>query len=190
MVVNLDIEKYEDLQKIKSSYRDYIVLDVKEFQYHDDKVKFKNAIEVLDVVNTINWANQFYKDANSEVRIPKDIFYKCIDASFSNISFTTEKLTEYYKASVLIEDFFMAILKFRHLENYTPYELEFVLFGLSYDEQERLSEKQKEQLHENYGELYCDVRMKKLDVKTFINKITVLINDLKKTLLEDVKKSA
>lgn len=178
------IEKDEDLQKIKNSFIGYIVLDTKELQYHDDKVKFKNAIEVLEVVNTINWANQFYKTVNSEIRIPTEIHYKCIDSGFSGKPFTTEELTEYYKTSALVEDFFMAMLKFKELDNYAPYELEFVLFGLSYEEQEYLSKEQREDLHELYSGLYCDVRMKKLEVNVFVEKMKIVINDLKENIVK------
>ncbi len=178
------IEREEDLQQLKKGFYNHIVIDAKKIEYLNDRIKFKNAIEVLDVVNTINWANQFYKDVNSKIRIPTEIHYKCIDSGFSDKPFTTEQLIEYYKTSVLIEDFFMAILKFKELDNYAPYELEFVLFGLSYEEQGYLSKEQEEQLHETYGGLYSDVRMKKIDVNVFVGKMKIVINDLKENIVK------
>ncbi len=183
MAINF-IEKDEDLQRIKNAIIGHIVLDTKDLQYRNDKIKFKNAIEVLDVVNTVNWVNQFYETVDSKIRIPTEIFYKCIDAGFSGKPFTTEQLIEYYKTSVLIEDFFMAMLKFKELDNYAPYESEFVLFGLSYEEQEYLSKEQEEDLYETYSDLYSDVRMRKLDVNVFVGKMKIVINDLKENIVK------
>ena len=185
MVLSSDLLKSEDL---KSSYSRYILLDAEKFRYYNDEVKFKKAIEVLSLIDTVHRANDFYKDANSEVRIPINIFYKCIDTGFNNKPFTTEELTEYYNATVLIEGFYFSMLKFKELEDCTPYELEFVLLGLSYDEQDNFTEDQKEVLHDTYGNLFCDVRMKTIDIKTFIEKIKDLIKLVKAEKFEDANK--
>ena len=90
MLVNVDLKTHDEILNVENSHRDYLILDTRKLQYKKCKDKFKNAIEVLDLINTLHWANDFYKKAKSDIRIPTDIFYKCMDASFTGFFY------EYY----------------------------------------------------------------------------------------------
>ena len=180
MLVNVDLKTHDEILNVENSYRDYLILDTRKLQYKKCKDKFKNAIEVLDLINTLHWANDFYKKAKSDIIVPTDIFYKCMDASFTDKPFSDSELIEYYNTAVLMEDFFMTIINFKQIDTYISYDLELTLFGLSYDAHKKLSEKEKENVHENYGNLYCDLRIRKIDVTSFIEKVKALISKLKK----------
>ena len=80
----------------------------------------------------------------------------------------------------VLPDFFMNIINFTQIDTYVSYDLELTLFGLSYDAQKKLSEKERENIRENYGNLYCDLRIRKIDVTSFIDKVKALVSKLKK----------
>jgi hypothetical protein len=153
--------------KIEKDLENCIILNTDGFQYKEDENKFKMTIEVLNLINTIHWANDFYKNANSVFRIPTDIFHKAIDSGLTNKPFSLEELTAYFNAMLLVNSFYSSMLRFDKIEHYTPFALELVLFGFSISEQNKLSEKQKELFFETYGNLLHEVG-KKTDIKTFI----------------------
>lgn len=183
----IDFRKTE-LQLGKYGCSDYIVLDAKEFQFMEDKRKFEESIEVLNIVKTVHWINEFYKKSHSDLKIDTSIIYKVIDAGYTGQSFNDEELTAYYNAMVLIDNFNDSMMKFKDFDERVPVELDFLLFGFSFEEQGCLTNKQTDELRDSFFELSCDVLCKKIEVKTFIEKTKTLINDFKKIVNDKLSK--
>ncbi|NAS32443.1 hypothetical protein GTQ40_15770 [Flavobacteriaceae bacterium R38] len=163
------------MSDIKENWFSYMILDIENIQYGGDEKRFRYSIEVLNLVNTVNWANRFYEKSGSKNKIETDILYKVIEANLTDRSFTDKELKAYYNMMVNLEDFYQAINKFKEVDIYIPYEAEFIILGLTHDEYDNLNEREKEKLHEYYGEAYCDLRFKNTSVDNFIVKAKEII---------------
>ena len=178
MVVKTEIKDYETLLKLKDNYSNHILLNAEHLLYNSDKKVFINAIEALNVINTISFINEFYNKVGVNIRISTNILYKAIDAGFNNKPFSKEELKEYFKEIKLKDNFFENIEKFTALDVHSmPYELEILLFGLSYEKQNELTEKQKIELFEEYGNLNCDMLSGKIEIQDFIDKVKKLVSN-------------
>lgn len=179
MVVKTEIKDYETLLKLKGNYCDHILLNTEHLIYSSDKEAFMIAIEVLNVINSVKFINDFYDKVGSKIKISTNILYKAIDAGFDNKPFTDEEIKEYFKEIKLIDNFFENIEKFTEFNAHNvPYELEFVLLGLSYENQDKLTEKQKTELFEEYGNINCNMRWGKIEIDNFIDKAKILVNNI------------
>ena len=179
MVVKTEIKDYETLLKLKGNYCDHILLNTEHLIYSSDKDAFMIAIEVLNVINSVKFINDFYDKVGSKIKISTNILYKAIDAGFDNKPFTDEEIKEYFKEIKLIDNFFENIEKFTEFNAHNvPYELEFVLLGLSYENQDKLTEKQKTELFEEYGNINCNMRWGKIEIDNFIDKAKILVNNI------------
>ena len=179
MVVKTEIKDYETLLKLKGNYCNHILLNTEHLIYSSDKEAFMIAIEVLNVINSVKFINDFYDKVGSKIKISTNILYKAIDAGFDNKPFTDEEIKEYFKEIKLIDNFFENIEKFTEFNAHNvPYELEFVLLGLSYENQDKLTEKQKIELFEEYGNINCNMRWGKIEINNFIDKAKILVNNI------------
>lgn len=181
MVLSLKHSKELTIKNINDEKHGIIVVDVSSYcEYEKDVESIKKGIETLTLLQSIVGINKFYKDVNSDFVIPTDIFLKVINAEFTKEPFTNAMLKEYFNASIKVEQFYSSIGNFVQMEAYVPFETEFMLFGLSNDKQEDLTKNQINTLHEDYGNLFFDMRNETISVPDFIEASKDLINRITK----------
>ena len=166
-----------NISDIKENGYNYIVLDIKNMYHYEDEVRFRYSIEILNLINTVHWANKLYEKAGSSNRIDTTIFYKSIDSNMTNKPFTNEELISYYNETIKIKNFYNILFKFQEIDVHPPYESEFVLLGLTHEDYDTLNTREKENLHEWYGDVYCDVRFQNISVEDFIVKAKEIIQN-------------
>jgi hypothetical protein len=167
MVLSNDYLKNR-LNEVKENYFNYMILSVEHLQ--EDAEKLECAINTLGVINTITMANSLYKESNSMISIDATIFYDILKAIFDEKPFTDLQLVEYYETTKKLERFWRMISKFRDIETTIPFKVDFLLLGLSFEEQESLSKENECELHNRYGDIFFSKESENIDTKTLIEK--------------------
>jgi len=176
MVLSSELAK-KMTSDIKENSCKYMVLNIENFNYRDDTIRFGHSVEILNLINTIHCVNDLNEKIGAKNKIDTKILYRCIEANLMDKPFTEEELTTYFNAMIELERFYTAVQKITSIDIYIPYEAEFVLLGLTYEEYNELPERDKENLCEYYGNAYCDFRLENTSVNDFINKARKIIEN-------------
>lgn len=179
----LSNQQMEKLSIKEISNHKHMVLNIEHLNYTEDIQLFGYAIETLNLINTINWANKLYENAESKIRIETGILYKAIDALLNQRSFTDEELLEYFKVLRKTESLYKTLLKFKEVETYIPYEAEFILLGMKFETLQRLDKHEIENIHEEYGNNYCDAIFRDMALDDFITRAKGIIKNCKEKKL-------
>lgn len=181
MVLNFNNKK-QTIDFINRKDCGIILTDVSNlFSSEDDIKNLANSIDTLTLLKTVHNMNNFYKSVNSDLRIPTKILHKVLEAGLTGKPFTDEMLKEYFNVSMQIEAFVDNINDFKQLEIYVPYEIELSLLGFSVKEYNNLTEKQREDLHEEYSDMYFAIRKQEITVPEFLKSAKGLITKTKKS---------
>jgi len=169
-----------------NSYK-YLVMDVEHLNYHEDKQIMKHAIELLNYVNSLNYINNFYEKSNSDIRIQTNIFYKAIESVLLQKAFNDAELRQLYQETNKVEYFHETMVKLMDIEIQISFETNFILLGLNYDNYINLSDNHKEQLYENYTDIFTDFTVNKISIDEFLTMAKELVE---KYIGLSIKKSA
>ena len=172
-------------------FNSFITLDSRGIQCDHGEKLFGYSIELLNSIRVISLANKMCSDFKSDFRIDTTIYHKAVDAILNNAPFSDSELENYFESEQKKEDFlkFSRSLATSEEEFYLPYEVDFLLLGINLDDFSQLNESQRDSLSTTYGEIWCDVRFKKMEIKNFILKARdLLASSFKKTIcVADVK---
>jgi len=157
---------------------DYLVLEKANLGYADDIKKFSYAIEVLGVINTIHQTNKLKKDLNNNGCVDPDIFYKIIEAIFTEKPFTNTQLIEYYDVLKKLQTVSHILVKFKEIVIYIPIEVERFLLGLSFEKQRNLKDFQIQLLDEKIEAITYKKELGIIDSKEFVKKAKNIITEI------------
>lgn len=165
----------------KREFNSFMVLDTQSFLYSEEKKAFGYSIEILNLIRVASIANKMCLDLKSSFFIDTDIYHKAINSVLNNKAFSDSELENYFETDQKKEEFLTFSRSLVDIENefYLPYEVDYILLGMDMITYNNLSEDKREELSENYGDIACDMRFKKMEIKDFILKAKKLIDDIK-----------
>ena len=102
----------------KSDTHDYLVYKGSHFNYLQNKARFALAINVLEFINLVIWANQLYKRFKTKKNIPVQIFYTVIEALLEERRLTKAEYAHYLHAMHKVESFKKAIIQFYVVDHF------------------------------------------------------------------------
>ncbi|MEO8236385.1 MAG: hypothetical protein ABI549_13290 [Flavobacterium sp.] len=161
----------------KREFNSFMVLDTTSVVYSDDHKVFGYSIEILNLIRVTFIANKMCLDFKSSFCIDTDIYHKAINNVLTYKSFSDSELENYFITEQKKEEFLKFSCSLFDIENnfYLPYEVDYILLGINIDLYNNLDEIKKEELHESYGDIACDVRLKQMKIKDFILKARELL---------------
>lgn len=161
----------------KREYNSFIVLDSSSIHYDDEKELLCHSIEILNSIRVVKKANKMCSDFKSDFQINTDIYYKAMDSVLNNKPFLDADLKSYFESEQKKEEFLIFSRSLADIENelYLPYEVDYILLGMNIDTYNCLDEDKKGELSENYGDIACDIRFKRMEIKDFILKAKELM---------------
>ena len=181
MIVSRDYWS-ENLRKFAENKHNYMVLETSHIGYKEDEDRLEHAVYVLDYCNMIKWFNDFFAKMNMNRRFNDVIMFDVLKALYTGKSLTEKELQDYFK---LLQDFTDLEGKIKKLNSHMeviniPSEVEFLLLGLSEEEQQDLGRKAIDELNSSYVPELVEMLNKNITVKAFIDKAKELIKDAKK----------
>lgn len=165
----------------KREFNSFMVLDTKSFLYSEEKKSFGYSIEILNLIRVACMANKMCLDFKSSFFIDIDIYHKAINSILNNKCFSDSELKIYFETDQKKEEFLTFSRSLADIENefYLPYEIDYILLGIDMDVYNNLNEDKKGELSDSYGDIACDMRLKKMEISDFILKAKKLIDDIK-----------
>ena len=173
-----------NLIKLSKKPHNYLVLNTSHMGCREDIDKFKNSIHVLDVFQTLNWGNELYGKLNLKKSLNTGILFDVLKSIYTEEAFTNKQLQEYFQLMQGLTEFEKQIKKlYPHVETVNiSSQVEFVLLGISWEEQEDLEEEKVDELNQNYVPVLVDLLEKKITVKQFLDSAKGLIKNTRKCL--------
>lgn len=161
----------------KREFNSFMVLDTVSILYPDEQRIFGYTVEILNLIRITTLVNKMCLDFKSDFNIDAAIYHKAISSILVNRSFTDTELHDYFIADQMKENFLSFSRSLADIEDefYLPYEVDYILLGLDMNNYDKLDEAQKENLSESYGDLKCDMSLKKIEIKDFVIKAKKLI---------------
>lgn len=95
---------------------DYLVYKGSHFNYLHNKACFAQAINVLEFINLVIWANTLYKNLGTNKCIPICIFYTTLEALLEERPFTKKESKAFNKAVHQVEGFKDHIANFYNID--------------------------------------------------------------------------
>lgn len=136
------------------------------------------------MINTVIWANKVYKDCGSSKFIDASILYEVLDAALNETVFSDDQLLSYYSTLQEVEIFISMMKNFVAIESHVPLVVEYVLFGLGYEDQEKLSKDQAQEFEEEFNYISCKTEIKKHEIIKFIKDARAVIDKAKSKILK------
>lgn len=166
----------------------FMVLDTKHFQYFSDIEKFGYSVEVLNVINSITWINKLYRDLKSDLHIETEIFYEIIDCVLNAKHFNDLQLERYYSAQQKLEHFSNITHKLTDTDNNfdVPFIIDFIILGINLERYDGLNEDGKAELHDEYMEIFCQVRTKEIEMEDFLLRAKALVFNVNELEFENI----
>lgn len=172
----------ENYHSITSNPYNFMVLDVKNLQYREDRERIEHGIGALSYCQSAIWVNQLYAKMGKKEKINIDILFQATQSTMTDKPFSDEELKIYYEAIRNLEEFSFYILKFHEFEPFVTYETEFILLGVPLEEYLSVSKHKLDILMEEYGEIYSAMYSNKLDITKFIEEAKRIAHKLKATI--------
>ncbi len=181
MVLSSDQSK--KLFKNENSMHKFLMLNVEDV--HEGMSKIKYSIEVLNIINVIQDANSLYKASGSDIRISTNIYYEIMKSIFNEITLTDSQLVEYLETARKLVDFWRLISRYKDIETALPFEIDFMLFGLSFDEQEELDRESSNDAYNGYADIFYRIGCESVEAKVLVKRAKKLMESYKqKTILK------
>lgn len=98
---------------------DYLVYKGSHFNYLHNKTCFAQAINVLEFINLVIWANMLYKRLKTGKQIPLLIFYTTLEALLAERCFTKKESKAFNDAIQHVEDFKDHITNFYNIDHFS-----------------------------------------------------------------------
>lgn len=163
--------------EVSENYFNYLLLDVEHL--NENTKQLKRAIEVLNVINNIQIANNMYKDFESLVRIDCSIYFEILKSIYNEKHFTDDQLIQYYETGEKLTKFWHTISTLRDIETILPISVDLMLLGLDLKTHDSLSDKQKMKIHDKYSDAVYVTERSNSDLKEFVKDLKFMINEFK-----------
>jgi len=162
------------------TYSKFMVLDAGHLKFHEDKERFRMAIEILNTCNFFVTVNDFLKGSGSKKEFKTGILYEAMQHVLKEEPFNDAQLKEYFIFWQEFESLTKLILKLYDMDSfYFDFDIDLILFGCSYSNQfDAKQDNLLEDVFEKYGEINCEVRFKNLEIDAFIKKAKEIIQPL------------
>src|SRR5680860_223678 len=164
IVLELDEQKREAGKDLLQhpTYSKFMVLDAGHLKFHEDKERFRMAIEILNTCNFFVMVNDFLKGSGSKKEFKTGILYEAMQHVLKEEPFNDAQLKEYFLLWQEFDSFSTLILKLYDADNFSlDYDIDFILFGCSYSNQfDAKKDNCLEDVFEKYGDIKCEVRFK------------------------------
>ena len=118
MVLNNNMAIIQLSQITPCNTHDYLVYKGAHFLYLEHKARFALAINLLEFINLVIWANALYKQCKCKKRISVSIFYKALETLLLEERFNNKRLKQYTKALKQVEQFKDAIAPFYIVDHF------------------------------------------------------------------------
>ena len=182
IVLELDQQKREAGKNLLQhpTYSKFMVLDAGHLKFHEDKERFRMAIEILNTCNFFVMVNDFLKGIGSKKEFKTGILYEAMQHVLKEEAFNDAQLKEYFLFWQEFESLTKLILKLYDMDNFSlDYDIDFILFGCSYSNQfDAKKANCLEDTFEKYGDIKYEVRSKDLEIDAFIKKAKEIIKPL------------
>lgn len=174
----------KNFKEIQEKSYNYLFLNVKSLNGQIETIE--RTIKVLGLINEVNRIKQLCKDLNSEIELDESILYEVIKAIYENVSFTDEKLKKYVQLKCTLCEIHDSMYSFVDINCSLCSLTEYYLFGLSFEDQEKLSNENTFKLEEEYNNAFYD-NYKKLCSENIFMKLKDIVFKYKSV---NLKKSA
>lgn len=171
-------EVAEEIAKYPT-WTQYMILDVEHMRKVEDRKVFKLAMEILGTC-------QFFTVTNSLLKrtapVDTSILYQAIEHVLNQKPFNEEQLKQWFNFWIEFEEVCTLLLRLYDTDrHYVSSDIDFMLFGFSYEEIEEARERDKSgELFDSYLDLSGDMRFKKISIPDFISQAQELIQKIKK----------
>lgn len=156
-------------------YSEYMVLDMK-IAMREGK-KFEHANEILSTLNFSLILNKLVKDLGSSIELKTNILLQAVDHVMKEKPFNEIQLKDWFGFWQEFEDLNRILEALYDADcHYVDYNVDFMLLGATFEE---IEEVEDADLSEKYGNINCDLRFRKVDVDTFIEKSKAIVSKFK-----------
>jgi len=158
----------------------FMVLETKHIKY-SSILNFEQAIEILDLCNTVNSANKLYENAFSKEKINFSILYQAIQAILADEPFNDSQLVEYFKFFREYRKFTELMSDFSDIDEhffYPQVDLHLLGFDLKIEKNIRF-ENIHTDLFDGYADLYEDMSNNSIEITDFIKAAKSLVKNIK-----------
>lgn len=167
----------ENFKKFADEKHNYTVLDISHIGYAEDRDRLDNSIYVLDYCNMIAWVNDFYNEMNINKRLNEVIMFDVLKSLYTGKAFNDKQLKDYFK---LLRDFSELEGQIKKLNSHfealnIPSEVEFMLLGLSNEDQKELGDTIVSNLNSDYVPVLVQMLTKEVALEDFIKKAKEMI---------------
>jgi hypothetical protein len=182
IVLELDQQKMEAGKNLLQhpTYSKFMVLDAGHLKFHEDKERFRMAIEILNTCNFFVMVNEFLKGSSSKKEFKTGILYQAMQHVLKEEPFNDAQLKEYFLFWQEFESLTKLILKLYDTDSFLlDYQVDYILFGCSYSNQfDAKKANLMDDVNDKYGEINCEVRFKNIEIDAFIKKVKEILKPL------------
>lgn len=172
----------EAAKTIINNSSEFMVLDVKRLKYGGQKEKFKLALEVLNFVDLADTINKTIEKLESPQSIKMDIFYEAIESIIEGFGFADGQFKKYLIELNKVYEYSTIFQNLAETDYYMPFEVEYLLLGLTSDELSKTNKDDLNEFNEAYGDIWSDHYDKKITADQYISKAKLLIDNLRRNL--------
>lgn len=178
MILNKDYWS-KNLSELQAKPYNYTVLRTTHYAYPEEEERFNHSILALDLCQMLIMGNELYSSLNQKTNLNPGIIFDAIKAFNLGESFTDKQLEEYFKLLQDVEVFTRQMEKFNdHVNEMTVRsEIEFSLFGLSWNKQQEINNAVLKQLGTDYVNLLVKMLERQITVRAFIAEVKRLIKE-------------
>ena len=164
----------------RPTYSKFMVLDAGHLKFHEDKERFKMAIEILNTCNFFVMVNEFLKESGSKKEFKTGILYQAMQHVLKEEPFNDAQLKEYFLLWQEFESLTKLILKLYDTDSFLlDYQVDYILFGCSYSNQfDAKKANLMDDVNDKYGEINCEIKFKKIEIDAFIKKVKEILKPL------------
>ena len=179
MVLTTDQFKERNIE-IHHNPFNFMVLETKHIKF-SSHLNFEQAIEILDLCNTVNSANKLYEKTNPKEVINFSILYQAIQAILADKPFNDSQLVEYFKFFREYRKFTELMSDFSDIDEhcfYSQVDLHLLGFELRIEKNIRSKDIHTD-LFDGYADLFEDMSNNSIDITDFIKAAKSLVINIK-----------
>ncbi|WP_027064550.1 hypothetical protein [Maribacter sp. Hel_I_7] len=158
----------------------YMVLETNRLKYGGQKEKFKSALEVLNFVDLADTINKTIEKLESPQRIKTDIFYTAIECIIENLGFHDAQFKQYLIELDKVYSYSQIFQNLAETDYYMPFEVDYILLGMTPEELNNLSQDKLNEFSESYGDIWEEHNEKKITVDQYIGRAKLLIEGVRR----------
>ncbi len=141
-----------NFKEIQENSYDYLFLNVKSLREQTQTIE--RAIDVLALINEVNRIKELCNVFKTNVKYNDSILYQAMKCIYDNECFTDEQLQEYIKLKCQLYKVYDVMYSFAEVDCCLCSRTEYFLFGLGFDEQEKLSRVHTFNLEEEFNDAF------------------------------------